>query len=89
MEFLLYLLLELLIRQQYRACEASKSKISLNLKMFIRRIVEFERLGNKIFLHVLLHTRIQYTVTRTGHRHQCVREIIALYVYLSIIILLH
>lgn len=52
-------------------------------------IVEFERLRNKIFLHVLLHTRIQYTVTRTGHRHQCVREIIALYVYLSIIILLH
>lgn len=70
MGFLLYLLLELLIRQQYRACKASKSKISLNLKMFIRRIVEFERLRNKIFLHVLLRTCIQYTVTRTGHRQQ-------------------
>lgn len=65
MEFPLYLLLELLMRQQYRACKASKSKISLNLKIFICRIVEFERLGNKIFLHVLIHTCIQYRVTRT------------------------
>lgn len=64
MEFSLYLLLELLIRQQYRACKASKSKISLNLKMFICRIVEFGRLRNKILLHALIHTCVQYTVTR-------------------------
>lgn len=89
MKFPFYLLLELLIRQQCRACKASKSKISLNLKMFICKIVEFEMLRNKIFLHVLIHACIQYTVTRIDIDSDVFEKLLLYTVYLSIIILLH